>query len=509
MHFTPELEYEMAYWDHITQPQTIFYVYHANSDPSDQSCGALYWPYLVDVPNMVNALTNSFLLTRVQSLTSNRFDIGRNITYTQHPDVSSPRSPPYPNGTCPNPTIRTSFVPFPNIDYSPVLNGTSITLTIALLIFLSFLNFLAIVSMIIYEREEQLIHMMRISGMKDGAYWLAAYAWNFSFHIVWFAFLLIFGYAYGSIIFTQTSIGVWIFVIIVFIHYLICLSWFLSSFFTHRRVVLVVAYLLVILLTFLGVVMDQYLSIESDWNEGYLIVPGLAWVKCIQTIVRYSPRTISNEHHGQLLTSLMIMIFKGFAMGAIGVYVNIGHYRGWGWIIPQAWKSWYRSRRGAYGADLELEQSIGSLNTSLLDSSNLVNGGEDEEDIDVRHEREHVHQIVAQHGTLNGTSSYPALLVHNLRKLFYGKASKNAKKKKTNVSDNVKVAVDKLCLTVEFGSCMALLGPNGSVTPEGDDHTAGITLVFHCSSSLTPSFVYLLFLSFFLIVLVSLLLCLS
>jgi hypothetical protein len=77
-------------------------------------------------------------------------------------------------------SIGTTYLQF---DGGRWFNGAITEDTIAQsLSFLSFITMLlwpTFVYRIIYEREEQLFHMMRISGMKTSTYWIANYTFDF------------------------------------------------------------------------------------------------------------------------------------------------------------------------------------------------------------------------------------------------------------------------------------------------------------------------------------------
>lgn len=339
------------------------------------------------------------------------------------------------------------------------------------------------ISHIIGEREQQLMHMMRISGMKDMAYWVAAYLWDTTQYIVWFSFLLIFGYAYGSVVFSSTSVGIFIFLCLVFIHYIICFSWLIASLFTKRRIVLVVCYLVTVVVSYLGTLLDQQFG--ASWPQVYLYIPPLAWCKAVASIIRYNPRDLSNRHGDQLLQSVLIMIFEGFLMGGCAIYLNIAKYRGFGFCIPHSWRCnrFVETNEDVDNIEMDhttnsvLAQSLlgnGSVDPSAASSAGGVKYDADE-DVDVAFERTKVKNLIK-----NSSSplDYPALLIHNLRKVFPGKTgTKNvvasdgphATKKKTVIP--VKVAVDKLCLSVEFGECFGLLGPNGAGSETLNTHT--------------------------------------
>ena len=168
--FVPQLSFRMRYYETDAMPQQ----FQTISDDSPNNCRSVSPQGLSssDVTHQIHLLTNAFLLTRMQSLWTNRLDIGRDVHFTPYFDNLVSNSS---QSICPNPFIRTQIVQFPGVQFLQSLSSTSISLALGMIIFLSLLNLPNSVSHILYERENQLLHMMRISGMRDAGYWAANY----------------------------------------------------------------------------------------------------------------------------------------------------------------------------------------------------------------------------------------------------------------------------------------------------------------------------------------------
>lgn len=168
--FVPQLSFRMRYYETDAMPQQ----FQSTADDEQGSCRPVRPQGLSssDVTHQVHLLTNAFLLTRMQSLWTNRSDIGRNVEFTPYFDnlVTNQNQ-----SVCPNPFIRTQIAQFPGVQFEQSLSNTSISLALGMIVFLSLLNLPNSVSHILYERENQLLHMMRISGMRDMGYWVANY----------------------------------------------------------------------------------------------------------------------------------------------------------------------------------------------------------------------------------------------------------------------------------------------------------------------------------------------
>lgn len=431
----PELDYNFMYWNQAKLPQRFFTM--MNDSWGNVQCDNLMPPLgsSQDLPSLIHGMDNSFLLTRMQSIYTNRTDGGIPVTFSRYWDqrASDPFQPGWiiGNNTCPNPKLNTRFVTFPEVTYEPLLSSFGMSFALGALVFLALLHMPASVAHIIHERENQLLHMMRISGMTDTSYWIANWLWEATVLFFWFAVMLSVGFGFGSVVFTQTSMVLFAGVCIAFIHYIICFGWLLAAIFSQRRVVLVVCYLLVVVSSFVAIMLDQYLGIT--WSVGYLVIPPVAFIKAISTIIRYMPGVLNNDHDAQLLTCVLIMLFEGTAMGILAVYLHIVRYRPALWFLTPSCKP---SRKVDVNS-IELEQSFNAQASNALLAHNAAF---EEEDVDCAAERARVEQLV------KGTpDTYPALLLHNLRKEF-----------------GDKVAVNKLSMTVEYGTCVGLLGPNGA-----------------------------------------------
>lgn len=168
--FVPQLSFRMRYYDTGAFPQQL----QTTADDEPNSCRSVRPQGLSssDVTHQIHLLTNAFLLTRMQSLWTNRSDLDRDVSFTPLFDNLNSNAN---QSICPNPFIRTQIVQFPGVQFEQSLSSTSISLALGMIVFLSLLNLPNSVSHILYERENQLLHMMRISGMRDAGYWVANY----------------------------------------------------------------------------------------------------------------------------------------------------------------------------------------------------------------------------------------------------------------------------------------------------------------------------------------------
>jgi hypothetical protein len=148
-----QLSYSFKYWEtdynYLYQYQPPWSIgpvlnppYYYCEGPWPALRNSLYSPPL---PSLVNSMSNAFGRTSIGSNTS----IGATINY---------------------------YLP---ATYTPILSDTAIVTSLALLTFISMLLWPTYTYRIIYEREERLFHMMRISGLKVSTYWIANYFFDY------------------------------------------------------------------------------------------------------------------------------------------------------------------------------------------------------------------------------------------------------------------------------------------------------------------------------------------
>jgi hypothetical protein len=200
--------------------------------------------------------------------------------------------------------------------------------------------------------------------------------------------------------------------------------------------------------------------LPTTWPTVYLVIPPLAQARALSAIIRYNPTTLDDARGAQLLTAVLIMIFEGFGMLAIGCYANICMYRGVGFILPQWCKR--RSAAGCGGSSDSRDGVEMSFNEAaragLLSAEERGDAAAEEEDVDCAAERAKVEAIVKQ----PGTEHYPAVLLHNLRKEFPSTGAAGTDSTGAPLKPTKKVAVNRLSMAVDYGECYGLLGPNGA-----------------------------------------------
>jgi len=441
--FVPELDYRLFYWDSKKLPQAVFYVY---DDESVCSWVSPQGAFSQDVPHFIHAYDTSFLLTRMQSLynSTDGNPAHNKVNFTRYWDRDLSQLPRPTDGTCPSPKLNARFAAFPSVQFTAPLSTVAIALALGFIVFLALMHLPATVSHLIFERESRLLHMMRISGIKDTSLWMGQYAWEMTVMISWFAVMLIVGFAFGSLIFTETNIGIWIGVSIVASHYIIMIGWLVGGIFSAHRIVLVVCSLLVVVSAFISIILDTYL--DSTWSAAYLVVPPVAFIRSVSTIIRYTPSSMSHEAAApQLLTCMMIMLFEGLGMGMIAIYLHVARYRSALFCFTQLCSGSKKldEQKDELGGESDSDFKK-AASASLLGSDASASSTDSEEDEDCAAERVRVENLV--HGS---PSDYPAIMLRNLRKVFGSGAA-------------AKVAVDKLSMAVDYGSCLGLLGPNGA-----------------------------------------------
>ncbi|KAK9688180.1 hypothetical protein K7432_014492, partial [Basidiobolus ranarum] len=290
------------------------------------------------------------------------------------------------------------------------------------------------VLILVKEKEDRILVMMRMNGLSPRAYYLAHYVHFYILHIISSIVFVITGVGFQMSIFTATSPFVYIFLLFIWGHAQIALAFLLSAFFGKTRTALVTSFLIVLC----GVICNLGFEVifNGDAPMGYYFWLPFAFYHGLHVINMASidplarPYTLVNMlYPGELAKALIAL-----GVGTI-IYLMIAFYLIM--VLPSAYgvrKPWYflftwlfrRSNKKSL-RDENLPQSLKPEDKELLF-----------EDDDVRSERDRV---------LRGDYEPKSpLVMKNMRKIYAGN----------------KIAVKNVTFTVEPNIVFGLLGPNGA-----------------------------------------------
>eukprot|EP00160_Parvularia_atlantis_P010481 Unigene2049_Nuclearia_a/m.6373 Unigene2049_Nuclearia_a/g.6373 ORF Unigene2049_Nuclearia_a/g.6373 Unigene2049_Nuclearia_a/m.6373 type:complete len:631 (-) Unigene2049_Nuclearia_a:124-2016(-) len=289
---------------------------------------------------------------------------------------------------------------------------------------------------LVKDKEERILVMMKMNGLKLPVYWLSEYIHFYILHIICTAVFIVTGFIFRLPFFTLTAPGVYVLLFFLWGHVQIIMAFLLSSFFQRSRYALLVGFLLVVIAVIINIATT---SLYTDRRAplAYFIWPPFAFYRAIGLINAASftlgqpSYTIAMIKPGdEVYDTIVALIIAIFLLFFVAIYLfevlpsEFGVRKPWHYPVtfPIAW-----FRR------VVLKKEAGQRAAIEMQSDSKAN----EEDEDVIAERERVF-----------AGNYPAnssLVLRNMKK-FYGR----------------KLAVKGVTLAVERGLVFGLLGPNGA-----------------------------------------------
>ncbi|KAG0345236.1 hypothetical protein BG004_003854 [Podila humilis] len=313
---------------------------------------------------------------------------------------------------------------------------------------------------LVKEKEDRILVMMRMSGLKSFTYYVAHYIHFYILHIISSIMFIIAGVAFRMPFFTKVDPGVFILLFFFWGHVQIALAFFLSCFFSKSRTALVIVFLLVLC----GVIVS--LATETIFEDdpaplGYFVWPAFAFYRALSVINRssydssYQPYQISHlkgsDEVFQVIIALVIetFVFLGLAFYLTEVLpTEFGVRQPWHFIVSGPLKKLFGNKKkfrdveGQVRQDSTLSHSVTTTMTARERIQGEIALDAEEvkfEDPDVKQERRRV--LTDQYAT-----DCP-LVMKNMRKVY---------------PTNNKLAVKNVTFAVEKDTIFGLLGPNGA-----------------------------------------------
>jgi hypothetical protein len=297
------------------------------------------------------------------------------------------------------------------------------------------------VIILVQERENRILVMMSMNGMKSWAYYSSHYITMLILSVLSAAVFISTGFASGLTLFTQTDMTTLIIVFFIWGNAQIALAFLLSTLFNKSRLALVITFLLVLCSVIVSLSISQLFATTSAPTALFLWPP-FAFYRAlgIMNVSSYEPARIPIKFKdlfgaNEFSTAILFLFCSIFVMLVICFYFDA--------IIPSEFgvkKPWYFP----ISAFLNLIKK-----KKARDHSGTIITDEVEtrmEDDDVKAERARVCDPNFPE------SDYP-LVMKNMRKVYAGRGGSGPK-----------LAVKDVTFAVEKGIIFGLLGPNGAVS---------------------------------------------
>ncbi|KAG0053436.1 hypothetical protein BGZ89_002912 [Linnemannia elongata] len=308
---------------------------------------------------------------------------------------------------------------------------------------------------LVKEKEDRILVMMRMSGLKSITYYIAHYIHFYILHVISSIMFVIAGIAFRMPFFTKIEAGVFILLFFLWGHVQIALAFFLSCFFSKSRTALVIVFLLVLC----GVIVS--LATESIFMDdpaplGYFVWPAFAFYRALSVMNRssydssYQPYKMSDLKGSDEVFQVMIaLIIATFVFLALAFYLTevmpteFGVRQPWHFIFSGPYKKLFGKKEDKkIAGDIEGQRRkdrTGSQREIVQGEIPLDPEEVQFEDGDVKQERFRVlHDEFAPDSPL---------VMKNMRKIY---------------PSNGKLAVKNVTFAVEKDTIFGLLGPNGA-----------------------------------------------
>ncbi|KAF9186902.1 hypothetical protein BGZ51_001692 [Haplosporangium sp. Z 767] len=307
---------------------------------------------------------------------------------------------------------------------------------------------------LVKEKEDRILVMMRMSGLKSITYYVAHYIHFYALHVIASLMFICAGLAFQMPFFTQIDPGVFILLFFFWGHVQIALAFFLSCFFSKSRTALVIVFLLVLC----GVIVSLATETIFDTDAaplGYFVWPAFAFYRALSVMNRssydssYQPYQMSDlKGSDEVFQVIIALIIETFVFLALAFYLTevlpteYGVRQPWHFIISKPFNHFFGKKGHGPGQDIEgqaRKDNTGSMRERVQGEIPLDPEEVQFEDMDVKEERARVLH--------DEFSPDCPLVLKNMRKIY---------------PTNNKLAVKNITFAVEKNTIFGLLGPNGA-----------------------------------------------
>ncbi|KAJ3122218.1 hypothetical protein HK098_003018 [Nowakowskiella sp. JEL0407] len=295
--------------------------------------------------------------------------------------------------------------------------------------------------MLVKEKEDRILIMMKMNGLKTSTYYLAHYAHWYLLHILSSAVFIIAGYVANQDYFRRTSMVLIIVQFFFWGHAQTALAFLFSSIFSKSRTALVVSFLLVLLSVIISMAFPTLFP--NGVPAAFFLWPPFAFYRILSLTnnaaisTRDRPYTLGilldrgREHNN----ALVVMIIATVLFLLLASYLQV--------VVPSEFgvaKPWHFPVSSTYKRLTKKKSKKGEWSGKIVEPDFAELEGEDE---DVKTERARV--LAPEFNE----DSFP-LVMKTMRKEFGGRKI------------GKKIAVKNVTLAVEKGIVAGLLGPNGA-----------------------------------------------
>ncbi|KAJ3033330.1 hypothetical protein HDV00_006486 [Rhizophlyctis rosea] len=301
---------------------------------------------------------------------------------------------------------------------------------------------------VVKEKEDRIMIMMQMNGMKPYTYWITHYLHFFTLHVISSAVFLIVGWGARLDMFRKTEVGVLLAVFFMWGNVQVALALFFATFFSKARTALVLVFLIVLCGVIVSLAMDTLFAIGFA-PPAYFIWPPFAFYRILTVLntaafsKRLRPYTVGMIRPGdEIFTALMFLVGQTIVLLFLTFYIQsiipseYGVAKKWYWPVQSLFRLGRSNPETQKAKKIHDEAAVsGDVETS---ASELTH-----EDADVKAERTRV--------LSNNFDPNSPVIMRNMRKVYPSRSGLGPK-----------IAVKDVTFAVEEGIVYGLLGPNGA-----------------------------------------------
>ncbi|KAJ5070827.1 atp-binding cassette transporter subfamily a abca [Anaeramoeba ignava] len=331
--------------------------------------------------------------------------------------------------------IRAAFQKFPIIEGEDQLDIVAYMLGTFFSILLHFLLPIFMMS-IVYEKQNNILNIMKMMGLRLRAYWVSIYVFNYLLYLLMLVVFYIFGFAFGFRFFRKNAFLSHFLLFIIWGNTLIAISFLFSLLFKKVRTASIFGYFGVILLVIASSVLFEQLTSQDGTPDSTVILVQLIPSAALYHGINILAMESRLGHSGVSMSDLKLAVDK---MGSVYLILFIEtlvlflFFAIFQTSLKTVFCFW---RRKSKSKTLYFE------NDDELDSEDL----DDRKNKPTKEEPDDVHRE-----RLRVRKSQDRIRVLGLTKIFKG-----------NKHQPDKVAVNNLSLGISKGECFGFLGPNGA-----------------------------------------------
>ncbi|KAI9204485.1 uncharacterized protein BJ171DRAFT_505933 [Polychytrium aggregatum] len=303
---------------------------------------------------------------------------------------------------------------------------------------------------LVKEKEDRILVMMKMNGLKVWAYYVSHYITMFVLYVLSAIMFVAVGTGTKMDVFVNTGKGVLPVLLLVWGNAQIALAFFFSQIFSKSRVALIVVFLLVLCGVIISLVLDRLIG--TDPAPLILFIwPPFAFYRGLSDINRASYSTTSPAYSfsmivpgNEVFNAIMFLLGDSVVYLFLSWYLynviptEFGIHKPWHFIFTSPFKHLRRQQRikNNGGVDPKSEQELAVKIAVSPEELQF-------EDDDVKAEKQRIETEAFPHDS--------PLILKNMRKVYKGRGGLGPK-----------IAVKDVSFAVESGIVFGLLGPNGA-----------------------------------------------